>query len=175
MTKLVDSAGIVLYEVGPKLFICKRPGQWTGTFLFVTGLLAFILVANGVLQLLVFKNEDTGSTRLGIILLAIGSVVSLVFWRVRLYDKKIRAIPLNELKKIALLDFENNNLLDEQLQVITPLKQAWLQRKMQISSSSPELVISWDRGSLSIVKGNPFSGGIAGIEKVLVSKGIRKR
>ena len=175
MVKLADSSGIVIYEDGNKLYISKRPATWTSVFLFVTGLLAFILVANGVLQLSVFKDQAPGSSKIGIILIGIGALVTLIFWRVRRYHKKLRTIPFHELKTIAIFDFENNNLLDSQQNILTPLKQAWLQRKMQLSSSSPELIIAWDRGSLSIVKGNPFSGGIAGIEKVLTAKGIRRK
>lgn len=175
MVKLAESSGTVLYEAGNKLYLSKRPATWTPVFLFVTGLLALILVVNGVLQLTAFKDPANGSSKIGLILILIGLVVAVVFWRVWLYQKKIRAIPLNELKNIAVFDFDNNNLLDGQHHILTPLDRAWLLRKMQITSSSPELVINWGNGSLPIVKGNPFSGGIASIEKILVSKGIKKK
>lgn len=175
MIKLAESSGTVIYEAGNKLYISKRPATWTSVFLFVTGLLALILLINGVLQLTAFKNQIPGSTKLGIVLILIGLFFTIVFWRVRMYQKKINAIPLPELKNIVIFDFESNNLLDGQQNILTPINQAWLLRKMQLSSSSPELLISWDRGSLSIVKGNPFSGGIARIEKMLLSKGIRKK
>jgi hypothetical protein len=55
MIKLAASSGTVIYENDNKLYIAKKPAQWTSTFLFVTGLLAFILLANGVLQLFVFE------------------------------------------------------------------------------------------------------------------------
>ncbi len=175
MIKLAESSGTVIYEAGNKLYISKRPATWTSVFLFITGLLALILLINGVLQLTAFKNQIPGSTKLGIVLILIGLFFTIVFWRVRMYQKKINAIPLPELKNIVIFDFESNNLLDGQQNILTPINQAWLLRKMQLSSSSPELLISWDRGSLSIVKGNPFSGGIARIEKMLLSKGIRKK
>ena len=174
MIKLAESSGTVIYEAANKLYISKRPASWNPVFLFVTGLLAFILLVNDVLQLSVFI-EDTGSSMPGIILTGAALFFLLIFWRVRRYQKKVNAIPSHELKTIAVLDFENNNLLDGQLNILTQLNQAWLMRKMQISSSSPELIIRWDRGSLNIVKGNPFSGGIAGIEKLLLSKGIKKK
>ncbi|HEV7782410.1 MAG TPA: hypothetical protein VGO58_14145 [Chitinophagaceae bacterium] len=172
MTKLAESSGTVIYEDGKRLYISKRPAQWTTVFLFVTGLLSLILLINGVIQLF---TQATGSSKPGIILVGIAVFFALVFWRVSLYHKKVSAIPPHELQHIAIVDLENNNLLDAQQNVLTPLDQAWLTRKMQISSSSPELIISWGRGSLSIVKGNPFSGGIARIERALLSKGIRGR
>lgn len=174
MIKLAESSGTVIYEAGNKLYISKRPATWIPVFLFVTSLLAFILLVNGVLQLFVFI-EDTGSSTPGIILTGAALFFLLIFWRVRLYQKKVNAIPPDELKNMAVLDLRNNNLLDGQLNILTTLDQAWLMRKMQISSSSPELIIHWDRGSLSIVKGNPFSGGIAGIENLLLSKGMKRK
>lgn len=175
MIILAESSGTVIYETENKLFISKRPAPWVATFLFVTGLLAFILLSNGVLQLTVFKNQITTSSNLGVILIGIGLFFIAIFWRGRLYQKKVKAMPLHQLKNICIFDFGCNNLLDSQQNILTPITQAWLTRKMQLASSSPELLLCWNGGSLSIIKGNPFSGGIAGIEKVLLSKGIRKK
>lgn len=175
MVKLAESSGTVLCEDGHLLYICRRPATWTPVFLFVSGLLAIILLVNGVLQLLVFSKDGSGSTTAGIILLLTGLLFTVVFWRVWLYQKKIRTLPLQSLKTAAIIDLENNNLLNGQRSVLTSLGNVYLTRKMQLGSSSPELLLRWQGGSLSIVKGNPFSGGIAGIEKVLLSKGIRKK
>ncbi len=175
MTKLAESSGTVIYEAGNKLYISKRPAQWTTVFLFVTGLLAFILLINGVLQFTVLKDQIPGSTKIGTTLILLAVLFITIFWLVRNYQKKISAIPLHELKNIAVLDFESNNLLDDEQNILSPLNQAWITRKMQVTSSSPELIIQWSHGYISIAKGNPFSGGIAGIEKVLLAKGIRKK
>jgi hypothetical protein len=174
MIKLAAASGVVIYEDGPKLYISKTPAPWTGTFLFITGLLALILLINGVLQLFVV-GEPNGSSRVGIILFGIGIFFTFLFWRVRVYSKRVGAIPFNELINIAVVDFESNNLFDGQQHILTPLHQAYLRRKMQLGSSSPELIMEWGHGSLSLVKGNPFSGGVSIIEKILLSKGIRKR
>jgi hypothetical protein len=169
MAILTQSSGTVISQSGDKLYISKRPAQWTSTVVFVTGLIAFILWANSVIQI------ASTSYKTGIILLAVAAPFYFVFWRVRVYRKKINTIPPQELTHIAIIDLENNNLLDGQQNILSPLNQAWLHRKMQITSSSPELIMSWNGGSLSIVKGNPFSGGMAKIEQVLLTKGIRKK
>lgn len=174
MTKLAAASGVIIYEDGSRLYISKTPASWTATFLFVTGLLAFILLGNGVLQLFVMGEPD-GSPRLGIILLIISVFFIILFWRVWVYRKKASATPFDKLVNIAVVDFESNNLLNGQQQILTPLHQAYLRRKMQLGSSSPELIIEWSQGSLSLVKGNPFSGGVSVIENILLSKGIRKR
>lgn len=107
-------------------------------------------------------------------LLAGGLLVGFIFWRVWLYRKKVNAIPLTELKHIAIADWNTNQLLDGNQQIIAALSQVRITRKMQLTSSSPELLLSWTGGSISIAKGNPFSGGIGPIEQLLIAKGVRK-
>lgn len=174
MIKLAESSGTVIYESENKLYITKKPAQWTTTFLFVTGLLAFILLSNGVLQLFVFKMQPNIPQTLGIILTALGILFSIIFQRIIAYRKKLNAIPFNELKCICIIDLNSNNLLDGQQNLLVPLKDVQLLRKMQITSSSPKLVLQWNKNSLTLVEGNPFSGGIAAVEKALILKGIKR-
>lgn len=175
MIKLAASSGTVIYEDSNKLYICKKPATWTSVFLFVTGLLTLIMLVNGVLQLVSFGTDSIGSSKIGIVLIGIAVFFAIVFWRVRLYQKKVNATPLQQLKNICIFDFDSNHLLDGQQKILTPINQVWLIRKMQLTSSSPELLVCWNGGSISIIKGNPFSGGIAEIEKILLSKGIRRK
>ncbi|MEO6542037.1 MAG: hypothetical protein ABIN74_13625 [Ferruginibacter sp.] len=174
MIKLAESSGTVIYENENKLYLTKKPAQWTTTFLFVTGLIAFILLANGILQLFVFKTEIPGAPNLGIILLAAGIFFTLVSWRITAYRKKLNTRPLNELKCICIIDLADNKLLDGQQHILSLLEDVQLLRKMQITSSSPQLVLTWDKNTLTIVEGNPFSGGIGAVEKALILKGIKR-
>ncbi len=141
----------------------------------MTGLLTFILLGNGILQLTVLKDQITNSSKLGLLLIGIGVIFAFVFWKIRGYKKKQAAIPLQQLQTICIFDFDTKNLLDSQQRILTPINEVWLTRKMQITSSSPELLLQWNRGSIGIVKGNPFSGGIGEIEKVLVAKGVKRK
>lgn len=173
MTKLAAASGIIIYEDGLRVYISKRSATWISTFLFVTGILTIIFLINGLVQLFALK-DHAGPTKLGIILTLVGVFSAILFWRAWVYKSKINARPFNELPTIAVIDLETKNLLNGQHQVLAPLQQVWLDRKMQITSSSPELIIRWNGGTLSLAKGNPFSGGVAPIEKALISKGIRK-
>lgn len=175
MIKLAESSGTVIYENENKLYITKKRAQWTTTFLFVTGLLAFILLVNGFLQLFVFDMQPHMAPALGIILLALGILFALIFWRITAYRKKLNAIPVNELKCICIIDLTANNLLDGQQNLLAPLEDVQLLRKLQFTSSSPELVLKWNKNALTVVQGNPFSGGIAAVEKVLILKGIKSK
>jgi hypothetical protein len=174
MTQLAASSGTVIYENENRLYIAKKPAQWTAIALFVMGLLAFILMVNGLLQLFVFK-MNTPAPNAGLMLTALGVFFALIFWRIMAYRKKINALPFNELSCICIIDFAANNLLDGQQNLLAPLKDVALMRKMQFTSSSPELVLKWNKNTLSVVQGNPFSGGISAIEKALISKGIKRR
>lgn len=174
MTKLATSSGTVIYENDNKLYITKKPAQWTSTFLFVTGLLAFILLANGLLQLLVFEMKIAGAPNLGIMLLGLGILFAIIFWRVLVYRKSVNAKPVAELKCICIIDLAANNLLDGQQNLLAPLSHVQLTRKMQLTSSSKQLVLQWHKSTLTIVEGNPFSGGIADVEKALIAKGIKR-
>jgi hypothetical protein len=172
MIKLVESSGTIIYDSGNKIFICKKPSQWTTTALFVTGLLSFIFIVNGVLQLFVFKNAQNATSTIGIVLLALGTIFSLIVWRILAYRKKINSMPFEKLKKICVLDFTNNSLLDSNNTILTSLDDVTMKRKMQLASSSPKLILKWNKKSLVIVNGSPFSGGVTAVEGALISKGV---
>ena len=174
MIKLAASSGTVIYENDNKLYITKKTAQWTSTFLFVTGLLAFILVVNSLLQLFVLEMKLPDAPNLGFILLGLGILFALIFWRVLVYRKKINAKPVSELKCICIIDLTANNLLDGKQNILAPLNQVQLSRKMQFTSSSPELVLQWNKNTLTLVEGNPFAGGIAAVEQALILKGIKR-
>ena len=175
MTKLAASSGTVIYQNENKLYLIRKPAQWTGGLLFATGLAAFLFLANALLHILVFKTQFHNTQNVTNILLAIGILFAFVSWRIIAYRKKLNAVPVTQLKCICIIDLAANNLLDGQQNLMAPLKDVQLQRKMQLTSSSPALLLAWSNNALTIVEGNPFSGGIAAVEKVLISKGIKTR
>jgi uncharacterized membrane protein len=175
MEQLAASSGTILYENENRLYLVKRPAGWIATSLFVTGLLALILLANGLMQFFVFEMQPHLKSILGITLLVLGILCTLIFWRIMAYRKKINAIPVKELMCICIIDLAANNLLDGQQNLLAPLENVHLTRKMQFTSSSPELVLKWNKKTLSIVQGNPFSGGISAVEKALIDKGIKRK
>lgn len=174
MTILAESSGTVLCEDGQKLYLCKRAAAWTPVFLFVCGLLAIILLGNGIVRWFVLRGDEAGSSTASVIFVLTGLLFVLIFLRVWAYHKKIRSVAPQLSNAFIVFDRENNTLVSGQ-QLLCSLDKAYLGRKMQLSSSSPELLLYWPGGSVSLVRGNPFSGGIASIEKALLSKGIRKK
>lgn len=175
MTQLASSSGTAIYKDGNMLYIVKGRGAGINTFIFLVAILVIILLGNGVLQLTVFKQQIPQSATLGLVFIGAGLAALFVLWRLWLYQKKLRSRPVSQPDYLAIIDKSNNTLLDGQNRMLAPLQQVFIARKMQLTSSSPELLLQWSGGSLTLVKGNPFSGGISAVEQVLLSNGIRKR
>jgi hypothetical protein len=174
MVKLAESSGTIVYEKNHKLVICNKPVQWVSTFQFVTGLLAFIFLSNGILQMFVLNRAQVASIQLGLILSALGIVFIILFWRMHVYQRKMNSLPPDAFKILCIIDLKENKLLDAGENMLTSLQQVRLAKRMQLTSSSPALELHWNTGSITIVQGNPFSGGVSAVEKALVSKGVRK-
>lgn len=174
MQLLAQSSGTVVYQKDNQLFICRKPYRWLATFIFVTAILTFIFLTNGLLQFFVFKKEAGSISIHGMILLIAGILSGFICWRAVLYKKKINAIPPTELKIICIVDMNIRAILAANQSVLAFIDDVRLGRKMQFGSSSPQLILIWQRQVLPIVNGNPFSGGITAVEQLLISKGIRK-
>lgn len=173
MDKLAESSGIVAFEQNHVLTLARKPAQWTTTFLFVSGLIAFITCVNGVVQFVI--NDGNSPNRIpSFILMGIGFLFLGIFIYVIRYKKKVNAIPLEQLAPVCAFDFNTGKLLDGTRRVVADLSQVTLRRAMQLSSSSPSLVLNTPGGSIKLVKGNPFSGGISAIENLLIARGIKK-
>lgn len=172
MKLLASSSGTALYENNNTLYLVKRPAQWTITFLFVTGLLALLLLANGCIQLFLVDTAH-GAQTIGAILLAAGILFALISRRTWVFRKKQNAKPVAELKAICSIDLNNNNLLDDEQNILASLNAVHMSRSRQLASSAAKLQLVWKTGNLTIVEGNPFSGGVEAIEKALILKGIK--
>lgn len=108
------------------------------------------------------------------ILMGIGFLFLGISIYVARYKKKLNALPLDQLETICAFDFNTGKLLDNTHRVVADLSQVTLRRAMQLSSSSPSLVLNIPGGSIKLVKGNPFSGGVSAVENLLIARGIKK-
>ena len=113
MKNVAESSGTVIFEHEGKLYIVRKPSQWTSTALFVTGLLTFIFLANGILQLFVFNKGSDKLSAAGIILSAAGVLFAFISWRIIALRKKINSLPPEKFKSICVIDLGSDNLLDE--------------------------------------------------------------
>ncbi|TND06973.1 MAG: hypothetical protein FD123_3437 [Bacteroidetes bacterium] len=165
--RIAQASGTVVYEKENKIYLMRQPGSWTSTWLFVSGLLTFIFLANGILQIFLYLDSGRGFLIPGIVLLAAGILLFFVFWKIRSIRRKNNALPAEKLACICIIDTGNDRLLGPSGNTLAALSSVKMKRKMQFGSSSPALVLCWERETLLLVKGNPFSGGVGAIEHAL--------
>jgi hypothetical protein len=168
--KLAVSSGTVVYELDNKIIIARKPARWTTTFMFVSGLITLITLVNGALQILFHPGIAISITLFGSGILFL--VVTILIAK---YRKKVNAIPWSELEVICKLDHGTGKVIDSQEQVIGELSEARLKRQMQLTSSSPALVLLAGSRKIKLVKGSPFSGGVSAVHKALLERGIKKK
>lgn len=173
MKKITQASGTAVFEDDSKLYFMRQPSLWTATGLFVCMLLAFIFTANAVVQFILAGKPGKTFGALPFAFLAAGLFFALLALSLkRQRNRAARLLPA-QLHCICIFDLQNNNLLDANENVIAPLSEVKLKRKMQFTSSSPTLHLQWGKKSMLLVSGNPFSGGIAAIEGILSQRGIR--
>jgi hypothetical protein len=171
MRELASASGTAFFQDAQRLVVAKRGGSGFPVAIFVCGLFAFIFGVNGLAQLGLAVNGG-GSVLLGVIFGAVGAaglgaVMGLVAaWR-RLGRRPPEALP-----KICVLDFATGTLENGSGRPLAPLSHVRWGKAMQLTSSSPSLVLHYPGGRLQLAKGNAFAGGIAPLEDVLSQWGI---
>jgi len=172
---LAESSGVAIIERGALLYIIDRGTRGLYTAGFVGGLIAVIVGITGLVQLVLVVMGAGGILPLGAIALTIGALAGMGLWRVVVTIRKRRALPLEQLTALAIVDRQQGILCNPAGQPLAPLASVSLSRKMQLASSSPVLQLSWPGGALCVVRGNPFAGGIdaveAGLRQVLGQRG----
>jgi hypothetical protein len=162
MTLITRASGVALYSGNGGIVVCAvgTAGYYTAAFVFT--LITVLLSVLGV-GLLV-RWGVAGAIPLG--LEAIGG---FILSREVAAIKRRHDTPFEKLTVVARFALEEGTLQSADGVVLAPLSQVQLQRKMQLTSSAPVLVARWPAGSVDLVRGNPFAGGIEEIERALKS------
>lgn len=174
MKMLGTGSGYELVQDGERWLLVDRQIRGLVIAVFVIGLLTFIVGINGLVQLGLAAAGRGGLLVAGLVMLGVAGLVGTVLWMV---VKKLRAAkqkPIEELPTIAVFDFSSGQLLTGDDQRIAPLEEVEVRRRLQLGSSSPALVAYYGPHSYQLAKGNPFLGGIAGLEGPLRAKGLMK-
>jgi hypothetical protein len=170
--KISESSGCVLFEKDDRVYIMQRPGSWTSVAGFIFLIIAIVLIGFGVFQLIESFINQNGTPATGLIFIAAGIITGFIFILIFRKKKQIAALSPERLKLICILDFTAGVLLDCNEKTLSPLSAVRIERDFQMTSSSPALAVAWPQGSIRIARGNPFTGGIAGIEDALKQKGL---
>jgi hypothetical protein len=168
--RLGESSGVLLFEdERGRLHFADLGIGWAATTSFVLALLAFILLANALLQALLTQGN-------GVLALALFGLGVGFAWLWRLAARaaaRQRNRPLESLPVLFVIDFEQGLALDGSGTVFAPLPTQRFRRAFQVASSSRALVAEWPGGQLTLVRGNPFSGGIDSAVYELERRGFR--
>lgn len=163
--EVASSGGVVIAEDGPRVLVYNRRLGPLAVTAFVLGLVAFILVANAVLFLLLDDESLPSALSWGLLAAAVPLVAVLtVVWRALAGRRRA---PLTSMVPVAVFDRSTGAVSDGQGAVLGRLDQLSIQRRFQLGSSSPALVARLPDRTLLLAKGNPFTGGLGRLDQDL--------
>mgnify|MGYP001327182821 CR=1 FL=1 len=160
MRVIADNGRFVLAEDGPRLLFLGRRGLIPVVLVFVTGLLTVILGVNAALLIGLGMGQDDGRVPVGAGLLVAATLLGWACVALVRRRRARREQPLDPATAIVVLDREAGVLRDSVGQVLAPLAQVKLMRRMQLASSARALHVVWPHGDRVVYRGDPFAGAI---------------
>ncbi len=123
------------------------------TIRFVIGLLAFVLLTNGALQWVL------GNTVAGSILLILGFVCALLFWkRFKMKHQSEGVLKPTSDNTLLVVDTCEKDIYTGKRIHLGHMSECSFTYNFQMTSSAKSLVFQYPNGKIEIVKGNPFGG-----------------
>jgi hypothetical protein len=169
-TRLAESSGIALIAQEGRLLVVDQGIGWTATAIFVLGLVGGILTINGLAQALLWLSGGSGVLLLGLIFTAAGLAALAGLVGVVRLRRSRRRQPPEALTVVAIFDLAAGELRDGSGARLQPLSAVRLVHRLQLSASAPSLAADWRGGSLILVRGNVFDGGISAVESALKAR-----
>lgn len=151
---LADGGGYAIIEDGKKILIVQYGGQ---------GILLGIYLLSLAFIFALFYGFFLMSSHLqwATVLLVLALVLGAGIWQLYLRQRRRTWKGFRKDHIIAIIDLDKKELQNRDGEWIAPLSHVSFEQRMQWTSSSPALVASFSGKHLTLVKGNPFSGGIA--------------
>ena len=169
---LAQASGVKVVAIGRRVILARTDTGPYAIAAFVLGLLTANFGIGGIALLAVTVGEP-GFPTVGIVLASIGAITAFALVQVIKHIRAQKAKPLDQLPVLVTFDLADGVLLDSAGASLAPLGQVKVGRAFQLASSSPALIARFPGGSLKLVKGNPFAGGVRGIEAALRGRGIQ--
>ena len=161
---IADTGGLVVTDDGRRVNVIDRRTGALAVTAFVLGVLTLVVGGFGLVTVI----TGTPSRGVGAIFLAVGAVVAAVLFVVVRKVRQRRSQPLHACRSVAVLD-RKLNLFSCGGGAIVQMDQVQFARKMQIGSSSPQLVALTPGGTKVLKRGNLFDGGIGNVDEVLTA------
>ena len=105
---------------------------------------------------------------MGAAFLAVGLIIAAVTYAVVGKIRRRRSQSLHECRPVAVID-RKLGLFSYGGGAVVPLGQVRFARKLQIGSSSPQLVAVTPGGTHVLKRGNPFDGGVGNVDELLTA------
>jgi hypothetical protein len=167
---LAEVGGLVVAEQGPLVVIVDRNTGPRATFAFILAVVALVFGGFGAVSLAFAAGGATSVPWwLSATFLGVGIGVGLGALAVVRRIRHCRATPVSGYRPVAVFDRARRVFTDGDGVVIAPLDHVRFQRRTQLASSSPMLVVVTPEGQRIIKRGNPFNGGIGDLETVLTA------
>lgn len=166
---LAEASGFVAVAEADRVTVVDRQIRSLATAAYVLFLIALITDLAGAALLTTALTTGNVPVLFPAILLAVGvlaTVAGVIGWRAL---QERRRKPLSECRLVAVFDLGRGVLLDAAGHVVAPLPQVSVRRRLQVTSSSPNLFAISPHGSLLLASGNPFLGGLGRLPEVLRS------
>jgi hypothetical protein len=167
---LAEASGIVVAEQGPLVVVVDRgTGAWA-TLTFTLGVVALVVGGFGAITLsMTAAGADTIAwpVSVGFLLagIAVGGCTVVAALRIR----RARSAPLTSYRPVAVFDRDQRVFVDETGVAVAALEDVRVRRELQLTSSSPKLVVVMPHGTRVIARGNPFQGGLGDLDAVLAA------
>jgi hypothetical protein len=165
---LARCGGDVLVDEGARWVFGQQSGGGGGTLLYVLGLCACIIGANGVFWTIQGARGGPG-LGLGLSMLATAAVAVALFVLARRSRNAARERPV---VPHLVLDFEARALLDGQGNRLASLDEVRFARVWQLASSSRALECRWGSQRRVVLRGSPFSGSVEPAAEALRTRGV---
>jgi hypothetical protein len=172
---VAECAGSTIAERGPRLVFVDRGLGWAPAALFVTGLLALVLGANGAAQLAgAALGRAGGGGPLGAVLLAAAALPGALFAATFAHYRRAARRDLGAYVPTCVVDFEAGWLLSAEGARVAPLADVHFAPRAQFASSARALALVWPGGEFIVYRGNPFAfGTIDDARRALRERGLR--
>ncbi|MGW0158530.1 hypothetical protein ACWDUN_04330 [Mycobacterium sp. NPDC003323] len=166
MTRIIaEQGGLVVAEDGQHIVVIDRGNGAGEITAFVLLIVTLVFGGFGALVLL----TPIGVPRIvGVALIAIGLATGASVYAILRKLRSARNAPLDAFTPVAVFDREQRTYRDVTGRRV-PLNQIRIHRQMQLTSSSPRLVITTPHGTDVLKRANPFGGGIGNLDEVLTA------
>lgn len=161
---LADTGGLVVTDDGRRVLVFDRCTGALAVLAFVLGVVTLVVGGFGVVTLV----AGVPSKALGAVFTAVGLLFAALTFVVVRKIRRRRNQPLHECRPVAVID-RKLGIFSYGGGAVVPLNQVRFARQLQIGSSSPKLVALTPGGTHVLKRGNPFDGGVGGVDEVLTA------